>query len=388
MRNVYVLGTGMIKFGRYPERNVAQLGAEAALIALKDAGVSIKDIEIFISGNLLQASAMIGQRILQQIGQTGIPVVNVTNACATGSTAVREAYLSVASGMYDVALAVGSEQMGKAGLLGANRDGVTDPAYNTEGKLGSGLMPAVFGQAGIEHMRKYGTTLEHMAKISVKSHQHATKNPFSQYRNEVTLADVMQSRMIAYPNTLYMCCPTGDGAAAAILVSEDKLRQLAGGRKRPRIAAAVLTSDPWTERDLTLPDVSTLTRRAAKQAYENAGVGPKDVALTELHDCFATAELVHYENLQLCGDGEAAKFIDEKGGMHPSLGGHSPVNVSGGLLSKGHPLGATGVANICEITWHLTQDERAKERLVPDAKVGMAHVIGLGSACTIHILTV
>jgi acetyl-CoA acyltransferase len=388
MRNVYVLGTGMIKFGRYPEKKVHQLGAEAAIIAIKDAGITINDVEILVSGNLFQASAMIGQRILQQIGQTGIPVVNVTNACATGSTAVREAYLGVASGMYDIALAVGSEQMGKAGLLGANRDGVADPAYNTEGKLGSGLMPAVFGQAGIEHMRKYGTKLEHFAKISVKSHQHASRNPYSQYRNEITLDDVLKSRMIAYPNTLYMCCPTGDGAAAAVLVSEEKLRELAGGRTRPRIAASILTSDPWTERDLALPDVSTLTRRAAKQAYETAGIGPKDVDLTELHDCFATAELVHYENLQLCGDGEAAKFIDERGGVHPNLGGKSPVNVSGGLLSKGHPLGATGVANICEVTWHLTEDERAKERQVPNAKVGMAHVIGLGSACTIHILTV
>jgi acetyl-CoA acetyltransferase len=150
----------------------------------------------------------------------------------------------------------------------------------------------------------------------------------------------------------------------------------------------VLTSDPYTDRDLTLPDVSTLTRRASKQAYEKAGIGPKDVSLTELHDCFATAELVHYENLGLCADGEAAKFIDTKGGCHPDLGGHAPVNVSGGLLSKGHPLGATGVANICEVVWHVTQDERAKERQVPNAKVGQAHVIGLGSACTIHILTV
>ncbi|MGH7907647.1 MAG: thiolase C-terminal domain-containing protein, partial [Candidatus Binataceae bacterium] len=145
---------------------------------------------------------------------------------------------------------------------------------------------------------------------------------------------------------------------------------------------------PWTERDLALPDVSTLTRRAAKQAYETAGISPKDISLTELHDCFATAELVHYENLQLCGDGEAARFIDQGGGMHPALGGKSPVNVSGGLLSKGHPLGATGVANICEITWHLTRDDRAKERQVPDAKVGVAHVIGLGSACTVHVLTI
>jgi acetyl-CoA acyltransferase len=387
MQNVYVLGTGMIKFGRYPTKTVPELGGEAAILALKDAGVTIKDVEMFACGNLYQSNAMVGQRILQQIGQTGIPVVNVANACATGSTAFREAFMAVASGMYEIAMAVGVEQMGKQGLLGGGGGG-SDPAYSAEGRLGSGLMPAVFGQAGIEHMRKYGTTMEHFAKISVKSHQHATKNPFSQYRNEVTLEDVLNARMISYPNTLYMCCPTGDGAAAAILVSESKLKQFAAGRKRARVAASVLTSDPWTDRTAALPDVSTLTRRASKEAYEKAGVGPKDIALTELHDCFATAELVHYENLGLCGDGEAGKFIDSGGGKHPSLGGHDPVNVSGGLLSKGHPLGATGVANICEVVWHLTQDDRAKDRQVPNAKVGQAHVIGLGSACTIHVLTV
>ncbi len=387
MRNVYVLGTGMIKFGRYPEKTVPELGAEAALIALKDAGVSIKDVELFASGNLYQSNAMIGQRILQQIGQTGVPVINVSNACATGSTAFREAFMAVTSGMYEVAMAVGVEQMGKQGLLGGGGGG-TDPAYSTEGRIGSGLMPAVFGQAGMEHMRKYGTKLEHFAKISVKSHKHATRNPYSQYQNEVSLEDVMNARMVAYPNTLYMCCPTGDGAAAAILVSEEKLKQFAGGRKRARVAASILTSDPYTERDLTLPDVNTLTRSAAQKAFEMAGVGPKDVSLTELHDCFATAELIHYENLGLCGEGEAAKFIDEGGGMHPDLGGKSPVNVSGGLLSKGHPLGATGVANICEVVWHVTGDDRVKQRQVPNAKVGMAHVIGLGSACTVHIVTV
>ena len=387
MRDVYVLGTGMIKFGRYPEKTVPTLGAEAAVLALEDAGISIRDVGMFVCGNLFQASNMVGQRVLQQIGQTGIPVVNVANACATGSTAFREAYIGVASGMYDVTLALGVEQMGKAGLLGGSGGG-GDPAYSTEGKLGSGLMPAVFGQAGVEHMRQYGTTVEHFAKISVKSHRHATRNPFSQYRNEVSLADVMGSRMVGYPNTLYMCCPTGDGAAAAVLASGDKIRQLAGGRKRPKIAASVLTSDPWTQRDLALPDVSTLTRMAAREAYEKAGVGPGDLSLTELHDCFATAELIHYENLGLCGDGEAARFIDEGGGVHPDLGGKRPVNVSGGLLSKGHPLGATGVANICEVVWHLTGDNRAKERQVPNAKVGLAHVIGLGSACTVHILTV
>jgi acetyl-CoA acetyltransferase len=228
MRNVYVLGTGMIKFGRYPEKTVPELGADAALIALKDAGINIKDVELFASGNLYQANAMIGQRILQQIGQTGVPVINVSNACATGSTAFREAFMAVASGMYETAMAVGVEQMGKQGLLGGGGGG-TDPAYSTEGRIGSGLMPAVFGQAGMEHMRKYGTKLEHFAKISVKSHKHATRNPFSQYQNEVSLEDVMNARMVAYPNTLYMCCPTGDGAAAAILVSEDKLNNLLAG---------------------------------------------------------------------------------------------------------------------------------------------------------------
>src|SRR5512143_3773704 len=375
MRYVYVLGVGMIKFGRYPEKDVSELAAEAALLALKDAGMTIKDIQLLASGNLYQSNAMVGQRVLQQIGQTGIPIINVSNACATGSTAFREAYFAVGSGEYDVAMAVGSEQMGKAGLLGGggNRESV-------EGILGSGLMPAVFGQAGMEHMRQYGTKMEHFAKISVKNHKHSTKNPLSQYQSEVALEDVMNARMVAYPNTLYMCCPTGDGAAAAIVCSESVLKKY--GKQPVKVACSVLTSDPWTPRDLTLPDVSTLTRNAAKIAYEKAGVGPQDLDLVELHDCFATAELLHYENLGLCKDGEAARGVDE--GWF-EWGGKSPVNVSGGLLSKGHPLGATGVANIFEVVTHLRGQAGARQ--VENAKVGLAHVIGLGSACTIHILT-
>jgi acetyl-CoA acyltransferase len=375
MRNVYVLGVGMIKFGRYPQKDVSELAAEAALLALKDAGMTIKDIQLLASGNLLQANAMVGQRVLQQIGQTGIPIVNVANACATGSTAFREAYFAVGSGEYEVAMAVGSEQMGKSGLIGGggNRESV-------EGILGSGLMPAVFGQAGVEHMRTYGTKAEHFAKVSVKNHKHSTKNPLSQYQNEVTLDDVMQARMIAYPNTLYMCCPTGDGAAAAIVVSEAVMKKSAN--KPVKVGCSVLTSDPWTARDLVLPDVSTLTRTAAKQAYEKAGVGPEDINLVELHDCFATAELLHYENLGLCKDGEAGRGVDE--GWF-AWGGKTPVNVSGGLLSKGHPLGATGIANIYEVVTHLRGQAGARQ--VANATVGMAHVIGLGSACTIHILT-
>jgi acetyl-CoA acyltransferase len=371
---VFVAGVGMLKFGRHPEKDVPELGGEAALLALDDAGLGIQDVQFMAAGCLFQANAMVGQRILQQIGQTGIPVMNVANACATGSSAFREAWLHVASGECDVALAVGVEQMGKMGLLG----GGGGSGIRTEGVIGSGLMPAVFGQAGMEHMRKYGTTQAQFAKVAVKNHHHSTKNPLSQYQVETPLEQVLGARVVAYPNTLYMCCPTGDGAAAAVVVSAAKARQLGA---KVKVLASVLTSDPWGERDLTFPDVSTLTRRAAKAAYDRAGVGPDDIDLVELHDCFATAELLHYENLGLCKDGEAGRLIDEG---ETAWGGRVPVNVSGGLLSKGHPLGATGVANIYEVTQHLRGTAGARQ--VEGAKIGLAHVIGLGSACTINVL--
>ncbi|MCH8919486.1 MAG: thiolase family protein [Chloroflexi bacterium] len=376
MKDVAMVGGNMIKFGRYPDKDVVQLAADATIGALKDAGISINEVEMVASGNLYQSNAMIGQRVMKEIGATGVPVVNVANACATGSTAFREAYLAIASGMYDVALAIGSEQMGKMGLLGAgggNRD------YSTEGVMGTGLMPGVFGQAGVEHMRKYGTKMEHFAKISVKNHKHSVHNPYAQYQKETPLEDVMNARMIAWPNTLLMCCPTGDGAAAAVLMSAEKARQYT--TNPVWVAASALTSDPWQERNPTMFDVNTVTRNAAKQAYDQAGIGPEDLTQVELHDCFATAELIHYENLGLCGDGEAGEFIDRG---DPWVGGRIPVNASGGLLSKGHPLGATGVANIVEIMWHLRG--QAGERQVENSKVGLAHVIGLGSACTIHII--
>jgi acetyl-CoA acetyltransferase len=378
MEEVNIIGVGMIKFGRYPDKKVEELGAEAVQLALDDAGITMPEVQALYSGNLY-ATSMSGQRILQQIGQTGIPVVNVANACATGSTAVREAYFAVASGAYDVVIAVGSEQMGKQGLLGAPRD----PATSPEGRIGTGLMPGIFGMAGMEHMRNYGTKPEHFAKIAVKNHHNGTMNPLAQYQVETPLEDVLNARMVAYPNTLYMCCPTGDGAAAAVICSSKFARTKT--TKPVKIAASVLTSDPFTDRDLTFPDINTLTKNAANEAYEKAGIGPSELSQVELHDCFATAELLHYENLGLCAEGEAAAFIDSGG---PELGGKTPVNASGGLLSKGHPLGATGVANIAEIVWHLREDRKITGgRQVEGSKAGLAHVIGLGSACTIHILT-
>jgi acetyl-CoA acetyltransferase len=377
MSDVYVMGIDMIKFGRFPEKSVPQLGAEAAFLALDDAGLSIHDMEALYCGNLMQASAMVGQRILQEIGQTGIAVTNSSNACATGATAFREGWTAIKAGIYDVVLVVGVEQLGKAGLLGGGGGGRGIPK---EGLLGSQTMPAVFAEAGMEHVRKYGTTFEQFAWVSVKNHHHSVKNPKSMYQKETPLEMVMNAEMIAYPNTKLMCSVNVDGAAAAVLASERKARELGMGRA-VRVKASVLTSDPFTERDLVMPDVNTCTRRAAQTAYEAAGVGPEDIDLVELHDCFATAEVLHYENLGLCGDGEAGKLIDEKQTWH---GGRIPVNVSGGLLSKGHPLGATGVANIYEVSTHLRGE--AGERQVEGARLGLTHVIGLGSACGIHIL--
>ncbi len=377
MTDAYVVGVDMIKFGRFPERTVPQLGAEAALLALDDCGLKIQDMQALYCGNLGQASGMVGQRILHEIGQTGIPVVNVSNACATGATAFREGWAAVKAGLYDVVLAVGVEQMGR-GLLGGTGGGTGIPK---EGLLGSGTMPAVFAEAGLEHSRKYGTTFEQFAKVSVKNHHHSTLNPKAMYQIETPLETVMNAEMIAYPNTKLMCSVNVDGSAAAVICSEKKAKELGLMSRAVKVRASILTSDPWQERDLVMPDVNSCTRLAAKQAYEMAGLGPDDIDLVELHDCFATAEILHYENLGLCKDGEAGRMIDEG---QVALGGRIPVNVSGGLLSKGHPLGATGIANIYEVSTHLRGE--AGKRQVEGARIGMTHVIGLGSACGIHIL--
>jgi acetyl-CoA acetyltransferase len=377
MTEVYVVGTDMIKFGRFPDRTVPQIGAEAALMALDDAGLTIHDMQALYCGNLYEASNMPGQRLLREIGQTGIPVVNCANACATGATAFREGYAAIRAGMYDVVLCVGVEQMGK-GLLGGGGSGNGIP---TEGLLGSGTMPAVFAHVGMEHTRKYGTTFEQFAKVSVKNHQHSTLNPKAMYQVETPLQEVMGAEMISYPNTKLMCSVNVDGSAAAVLMSEKKAREKGLLGRAVRVRASAMTSDPYTPRNLVMPDFNAVTRLAAKEAYEQAGLGPDDVDLVELHDCFATAEIVHYENLGLCADGEGGRLIDSG---ETALGGRIPVNVSGGLLSKGHPLGATGIANIYEITTHLRGE--AGKRQVEGARIGLTHVVGMGSACAIHVL--
>jgi acetyl-CoA acetyltransferase len=371
--DAWIIGASMTRFGRYPDKDSIDLASEAALAALADAGATIHDVQVLAAGSLMEASNMLGQRLQKQIGQTGIPVYNVANACATGATAVRTGLLAIKAGEADMALAVGVEQMGKMGLLGSAGQARSAPSgfepsgrYGSvmpvEGILGTQLMPGVFAQAGMDYASRHdGVGFEQFAKVAEKNHAHSSLNPLAQYRKVFSLDEVMGAAMVAYPNTLLMCCPTGDGAASVVLCSDAKLKTL----------------DP----DVRRPDVSTLTKQAAAQAYEQAGVAPQDLDLVELHDCFATAELIHYENLQLCEPGGAGDFIDRRG---PWRDGDIPVNVSGGLISKGHPIGATGVANLYEVATHLRGE--AGDRQVEGARVGLTHVIGLGSACAVHVL--
>ena len=391
--SIWILGVHMTKFGKHPDLDELDLASEAARGALADAGVGIKDMGVLAAGNLMQANAGIGQQLQKQIGQTGIPVFNVANACATGATAVRVVHMALKAGEADYGLAVGVEKLSGAGLLGApkakkdNRwtaDGRLGAVALLEGRTGTDLMPGVFAQIGMEYGHRYGgTDLELFAKIAEKNHAHSTLNPLAAYQKRFTLEQIMNDVMISYPNTRSMCSANCDGAAAAVLVTETKLRTLSleQQRRAVKISASVLTSDPWQESCQVLPDVNTLTRQAAATAYEQAGIGPADLDLVELHDCFATAELVHYDNLGLCEPGGAVDFVHSGKAWRD---GDMPVNVSGGLESKGHPIAATGIAGIYEVSTHLRGE--AGPRQIEGAKVGLAHVIGLGSACGVHVL--
>jgi acetyl-CoA acyltransferase len=394
--DVWILGIHMTRFGKHPDRDVVDLASEAALAALADAGVSIRDVGIIAAGNLMGGAMPIGQMLQKQIGQTGAPVYNVANACATGATALRTAIMALKAGEADYGLAVGVEKLAGAGLLaGGSRKADSDEwtpsgrygaVAAVDGRIGTETMPGVFAQVGMEYLREHpydGAALELFARISEKNHAHSTLNPLAAYTKRMSLEEIMNDIMIAYPNTRPMCSANCDGAAAAVVVTDAKLRTLDPDQRRRavKVSASILTSDPWQDACQVLPDVNTLTRMAATQAYEQAGVGPEDLDLVELHDCFATAELVHYDNLMLCKPGDAVSFFESGATWRD---GAMPVNVSGGLESKGHPIAATGIANIWEVCHHLRGE--AGDRQIDGARVGLAHVIGLGSACGVHIL--
>jgi acetyl-CoA acetyltransferase len=392
--DVWILGIHMTKFGKHPDRDTVDLACEAVFGALGDGDVKMRDMGVLAAGNLMGGGLGIGQAIQKQAGQTGIPVYNVSNACATGATALRTAIMSVKAGECDMGLAVGVEKLAGAGLLsGGSRAGDADTytprgRYGAvapiDGRIGTDTMPGVFAQIGMEYGHKYGKVdFPLFAGIAEKNHAHSTLNPLASYQKRFTLEEIMNDVMIAYPNTRPMCSANCDGAAAAVVVSDSKLKTLSREQQKRavKVSASVLTTDPWEEACQILPNVNTLTRNAAKQAYEAAGIGPDDLDLVELHDCFATAELVHYDNLMLCEEGGAADFFRSGATWRDGL---IPVNVSGGLESKGHPIAATGIANIWEICHHLRGE--AGDRQIEGARVGLAHVIGLGSACGVHIL--
>lgn len=391
--DVWIVGIAMTPFGKYPAMDEIDLGATAVFAALDDAAMTMRDVGVLAAG-CWRGSRRFGQDLQKQIGQTGIPVFNVGNACATGATALKTAIMAVKAGECDIALAVGAEKLAGAGLLGgtspaADRDewtptGREGAILSLDGVVGTETMPGIFAQVGMEYGYRYGeTSFELFARISAKNHQHSTLNPLAAYQRAFTVEEIMNDVMIAYPNTRPMCSANCDGGAAAVVVSDERRRTLSPEQRRRavRVAASVLTSDPYEPGCQVLPNVNTLSRQAATTAYEQSGVGPGDLDLVELHDCFATAELVHYDNLMLCDEGGAVDFFESGATWRD---GSMPVNVSGGLQSKGHPIAATGIANVWEICHHLRGE--AGSRQIAGARTGLAHVIGIGSACGVHIL--
>lgn len=380
MRQVYAVGVGSTVFGKHLDRSLRSLGAEATRAALADAGVDRRDIQAAFSSNVmgptLQKESGVGQNLLAEAGIAGIPIVNVENACASGATALHLAWLSIASGQYDMVIAVGVE---KAVMPKGTPLKVGDAELAVQ--LGE-IFPAYFAMIAQKHMEAYGTTLEQMAKVSVKNHDNGCINPYAEFKKPVTVEQVLKSAPIADPLTLLACCPNSDGAAAVVLCSPEKLAQL--GAKPIRIAASVLTTgtyDPF--RDMTFWEAE---ERAAALAYQQAGLGPKDMSLVEVHDAFTICEIIHYEGLGLCPRGEGGAFIDSGA---PWLGGRQPVNPSGGLLSKGHPLGASGVSQIAESVWQLRQ--QAGQRQVEGARTALVQIMGGAKegdvrACGVHIL--
>ncbi len=385
----YVAGVGMIPFVK-PGANAPYhvMGAEAAKLALADAGFDYGGVQQAYVGYVYGDSTC-GQRALYPVGMTGIPIVNVNNNCSTGSTALFLARQAIESGAADCVMALGFEQM-KPGALGAvftDRPSAFDDFDAAADKLvdapGVPLALRYFGGAGLSHMKKYGTPLSAFAKVRAKASRHAKNNPLALFRKEVTADDVMNDQVI-WPGvmTRLMACPPTCGAAAAILVS-DKFAEQHGLNKQVRIAAQAMTTDtPSTfgASDMMQVVGYDMARDAANKVYEAAGIGPKDIDVVELHDCFAHNELITYEGLGLCGQGEAAKFIDDGDNTY---GGKFVTNPSGGLLSKGHPLGATGLAQCYELTRQLRGTAAATQ--VEGARLGLQHNLGLGGACVVTL---
>ncbi|MDA8889165.1 thiolase family protein [Hellea sp.] len=405
-QNAYIAGVGMTQFGKHLDRSFKSLAYEAINAALKDACIEGADLNAAYIGNvgagvISGQTCVPGQIILREMGIGGIPVINVENACASSATAFEQACTMVTLGAYDVVLAGGVEKLyseDKQKTFDVFSGGIdiekTDEILSAVGdKLralgmdvdeGAGANRSVFVDIyvawALDHMKKYGTTREQMAAVSAKNSYHGSLNPYAQYRDLLTIEDVLGSREVVWPLTLPMCSPIGDGASATIVVSEKKAKQL-GLADMVRVEACTLSSGyDYDEGSSKQPP-----RIAANAIYEVSGIGPQDLDCIELHDASAISEIMYYEYLGLCGDGKGGQFIDEG---HSRLGGKIPVNTSGGLMRKGHPIGATGTSQITELVWQLRG--QAEGRQVENARIALAENGGgyIGSDVAALVLTI
>ncbi|KAI1298182.1 Non-specific lipid-transfer protein-like 2 [Halotydeus destructor] len=390
-RKVYVIGVGMTKFvkpGANKVLDYPQMGTEAVTRALADAKVEYSQIE-HASCGFVYGDSTCGQKILYEVGMTGIPIVNVNNNCATGSSALYLSKRLIEGGLAECALALGFEKMSRGSLTSKFSDRVNPMQCHLDlfdemfGMKQAPVTAQLFGMAGKEHMEKYGSKPEHFAKIAWKNHKHSVNNPNAQFREEYTVEDCMSGTPVFEFMTKYQCCPTSDGAAAAVLASEEFVVKHNLQDQAIEIMAMEMTTDApsvFKERSAIKLIGFDMVKNCAEKAYKMAGIKPTDVQVIELHDCFSANELITYEALGLCPVGKAGDFIDSGNNTY---GGKYVINPSGGLLSKGHPLGATGIAQCAELSWQLRG--QADLRQVPNAKIGLQENIGLGGAVVVAI---
>ena len=384
---VYVVGVGMTKFekpGRREGWDYPDMARESGTKALADAGVEYGQIEQGFVG-YCSGDSTSGQRALYELGMTGIPIVNVNNNCSTGSTALYLGAQSIRGGLADCVLALGFEKMQPGSLGGGAQDRESPLRRHIKAlaeidELAFPVAPWMFAAAGREYMRTYGATAEHFAKIGYKNHKHSVNNPYAQFQTEYSLDDIMAAPMISDPITKLQCSPTSDGSAAAVLVSERYLDEHGLAGQAVEIVGQAMTTDYASTFDGSARNIIgyDMNVQAARKVYDQSGLGPQDFQVIELHDCFSANELLLYEALGLCGEGEAPKLIDAG---EVTYGGRWVVNPSGGLISKGHPLGATGLAQCSELTWQLRGT--ADKRQVAGVTAALQHNIGLGGAAVV-----
>jgi acetyl-CoA acetyltransferase len=389
-RKVYVIGVGMTKFEKPGSKqwDYPDMAKEAGTKALADAKISYGAVEQVAVGYCYGDSTC-GERAVYEIGLSGVPIYNVNNNCSTGSTALFMAKQLVQGGLVDCAMALGFEKMEK-GSLGIKYTDRTVPMdkhmkamVEKRGFAKAPAAPQMFGNAGREHMERYGTKPEVFAKIGYKNHKHSVNNPYSQFQDEYSLEDILAAPMVYEPLTKLQCCPTSDGSGAAILASEDFVKKHGLEKQAVEIAGMAMATDTPSSFD-EKSDIKLvgwdMSRTAALKAYEQAGVGPENAQVVELHDCFSANELITYEALGLAPVGKGGDLVNEGA---TTYGGQWVVNPSGGLISKGHPLGATGLAQCAELSWQLRG--LAEKRQVKDAKVAIQHNIGLGGAAVVAV---